>query len=391
MSWTKDSKGNLTVWVADGKGNPNKVGDNITPPPTFDFNTSDSGISDGAYTIDLGFGLTDTNGKPLSLAPLQIQPYIVALAAKKGKEGAAYAQIRNAVTALSGKSKVDPNYVAGYMSKIAQNLMGSSDVISKSGTLENYFKQAISSGPGAQNLPYAQATVYDPTKAESFITENFNKLLRRDPTPEELVKYKNDLYTEQNKPSSASKTTYKMVNGVRTSVTSTGLNEEQWIAKQLQSTNEFKEIQKNVNNVAAQQLQAAAAANGVTLSPQEISDWTTRVAKGESIDNFKTIIRDHAALGQPEKVTKLLNQGLDLQTIYSPYKNAMAKVLEINPESITLDDPVLRSAIKPEGEMSIYDFQRTLKKDPRWQYTNNAKAEVSDKVLRVLRDFGFQA
>jgi hypothetical protein len=47
-------------------------------------------------------------------------------------------------------------------------------------------------------------------------------------------------------------------------------------------------------------------------------------------------------------------------------------------------------AIGPEKEMSIYDFQRTLRKDPRWQYTNNAREEASTAVLGVLRDFGFQ-
>jgi hypothetical protein len=40
--------------------------------------------------------------------------------------------------------------------------------------------------------------------------------------------------------------------------------------------------------------------------------------------------------------------------------------------------------------MSIYDYQRALRKDSRWQYTNKAKEEVSDVALNVLRDFGFQ-
>ena len=65
-------------------------------------------------------------------------------------------------------------------------------------------------------------------------------------------------------------------------------------------------------------------------------------------------------------------------------------VLEVAPDSISLDDKTLRSAIGPEKEMSLYDFQRTLRKDPRWQYTNNAREESSDAVLGVLRNFGFQ-
>jgi hypothetical protein len=38
----------------------------------------------------------------------------------------------------------------------------------------------------------------------------------------------------------------------------------------------------------------------------------------------------------------------------------------------------------------INDFEKELRKDVRWQYTNNAKKEVADTTLRVLQDFGFQ-
>ena len=68
----------------------------------------------------------------------------------------------------------------------------------------------------------------------------------------------------------------------------------------------------------------------------------------------------------------------------------MASVLEINPETINLNDKVLRSAIGPDKEMSLYDFQKMLRKDDRWQYTSNAKEEVSGIALGILRDFGFQ-
>ena len=68
----------------------------------------------------------------------------------------------------------------------------------------------------------------------------------------------------------------------------------------------------------------------------------------------------------------------------------MASVLEINPETIQLNDPVLRSGITKDGEISLYDYQRALRKDPRWQYTDNARQEVSNYALGVLRDFGFQ-
>jgi hypothetical protein len=61
-----------------------------------------------------------------------------------------------------------------------------------------------------------------------------------------------------------------------------------------------------------------------------------------------------------------LAEGTDLDTIYSPYKTQMAAILEINPQTISFTDPALRSAIGPNGEMPIYDFQKSLRRDPRW-------------------------
>jgi hypothetical protein len=140
-------------------------------------------------------------------------------------------------------------------------------------------------------------------------------------------------------------------------------------------------------------LRATARANGFDLDTSfgsSINDWLQRLAKGESIETFKNTIRGAAKLGLPDKVANLLDQGLDLKDIYDPYKKVMASVLEVAPDSISLDDKTLRMAIGPEKEMSLYDFQRTLRKDARWQYTNNAREEASDSVLRVLKDFGFQ-
>lgn len=141
------------------------------------------------------------------------------------------------------------------------------------------------------------------------------------------------------------------------------------------------------------ELQKVAAANGLDLQKAfgtQLPTWFASINKGESIDTYKKIIRDVAKIGMPQNIASLLDNGVDLDAVYSPYKNVMASVLEINPESITLNDPVLRSAITGEKELPIYEFQRQLRKDSRWQYTNQAKEEVSDVALKVLRDFGFQ-
>jgi hypothetical protein len=141
------------------------------------------------------------------------------------------------------------------------------------------------------------------------------------------------------------------------------------------------------------QLKATAAANGLDFDKQfgtQAQTWLSKILQGEDPNTFKNIIRQTAKLGLPEKVGALLDLGVDLEAIYSPYKNVMASVLEINPQTIGLDDKTLRSAIGPDKEMTIYDWERALRKDARWQYTNNARQEVSSIGLNVLQQLGFQ-
>jgi hypothetical protein len=101
--------------------------------------------------------------------------------------------------------------------------------------------------------------------------------------------------------------------------------------------------------------------------------------------------RKLAAQGQPQYVRDLLAQGYNLNQVYAPYRQTMANILEIgDPDQIDLNDPTLRAAITDKGDMNVYDFKRLLRRDDRWQYTEQAKQDVSTAALDVLRDFGFQ-
>ena len=123
-------------------------------------------------------------------------------------------------------------------------------------------------------------------------------------------------------------------------------------------------------------------------------ELTNNVLKGladGSLD-YSTIeqtARVLASQGQPQYIKDLLAQGYDLAAIYAPYKKVMADTLEIDPNQIELTDPTLRMAITPAGDMNTYDYQKMLRKDNRWQYTQQARGEVATGVKQVLQDFGF--
>jgi hypothetical protein len=144
---------------------------------------------------------------------------------------------------------------------------------------------------------------------------------------------------------------------------------------------------------ALDDLRTTARNNGFNLDKDfagQVDDWLRRIARGEDIEDFKRLIRAQAKLGLPEKVGTLLDEGLDLANVFQPYRSQMAALLEVTPDAISLDDPLLRSAYGPDKETSLYDFKRAVRKDPRWQYTDNAREDVSNVALQVLRDFGFQ-
>jgi hypothetical protein len=251
-------------------------------------------------------------------------------------------------------------------------------------------------GTGSQYDPYGTLSVWDKVKTKSELTTLFDNLgIDRDPTAKEV----NDIYAQidkKQKEQKATVTKYKMINGVRTAITTPGFNQSGFVTDLVKDTQEYKDIvakkakqEESKNLVSTQALQSVADKNGITLSPEQLSTFADRVKKGEDVSIVGNDIRKLAGIGQPESVKKLIDSGIDLSTIYSPYKNILASTLEINPNTITLNDPTLRMAIGPDKEMSLYEYQRALRKDNRWQYTDQARGEASDVAKTVLKDFGF--
>jgi hypothetical protein len=250
-----------------------------------------------------------------------------------------------------------------------------------------------------QYKPTRTINVSPPTVAQGKINDIVQKLLGRDATPDEVARFTDLLNKAEQKNPDIS--TPKLVGGSVVYTNTGGLDRDTFLeglVKKIKSPEtgkiEYDVRQESQKSLFRQDLANSAIANGLSLDKdfKGLADtWVKRIESGEDPDIFKQMIRNVAKRGYPESVTKLIDQGIDLDTIYSPYKRAMASILELSPETISVNDPTLRSAIGPEREMTIYDFEKNLRKDYRWQYTDNAKRDVSNVALKVLRDFGFQA
>jgi hypothetical protein len=252
-------------------------------------------------------------------------------------------------------------------------------------------KAPVTGTGGGVNLPTGTRTIYTPTQAKSIINTVSEGILGREATPQELSKLTAELKKAQSQ--SITTTKYSMVNGVRVADTTGDLDEVQFLSDIIKKNPEYDKRKEGIRAVGKQDLVKTAVANGLDLDKtfaSQLPTWIKRIEAGEDPEVFKQIIRQTAKIGLPDKVSQLLDQGLDLDAVYAPYRNTMASLLEVNPDSISLNDALLRTAIQGDKEMPIYDFQRQIKKDSRWQYTNNAREEVAGSVQQVLRDFGFQ-
>lgn len=308
--------------------------------------------------------------------------------------------LKNAGFRVPTTGKYSDSLVNAYVSA-QQAAVTQSARLGRDFTVREYLTQEALPNESAQGQPSIREdiTIWDPTKIAGTVQDLSVKLLGREATPEEVAYLSNKLTAAQKK--AATRTQYVTKGGKVTATVSGGLDEEQFLVDLFQKDSKFAPEIKALKDkktteeaseaeTTRQDILKTALANGVTLDQDSITSFEQRLKAGENITAIKNSIREIASLGMPENVKKLIASGTDLAAIYSPYKNILAQTLEVNPNSITLNDPTLRMAIGPDKEMSLYEYQRSLRKDPRWQYTDQARQEVSSTASKILKDFGFQ-
>ena len=144
---------------------------------------------------------------------------------------------------------------------------------------------------------------------------------------------------------------------------------------------------------AQDQLRNAARQYGIDMGTNWYSEKAALVGKGQSVEDFLDDIRQLAA-SRYVGVADRINKGETFDSITSPYKRAMSNILEIDENSIDYSDPTIQQAVNMQNEQGqfmtkpIWQFEKDLRKDPRWQKTSNARASYDNIMLKVLKDFG---
>jgi hypothetical protein len=174
-----------------------------------------------------------------------------------------------------------------------------------------------------------------------------------------------------------------------------------------QDTNDFyKELAKNINfgqtvltgltGQYATQVSNIARAYGVDLTPQSsVYQSYVRQLTGREITESDVVaqFRDQA-IGRFPALADRLRAGANLRDIADPYFRQVAELLDLDANEISFDDPLIQQAFNGSDpsqgpkSMSLYDFRRAVRKDPRWSNSPDAQDRVNSAMSDILRDFG---
>ena len=255
---------------------------------------------------------------------------------------------------------------------------------------------AGSAADAEPKLPSANVT--SPASALADIQEEFSTVFG-EPAPKEVIlAYRDEL--KKLELSRTSKTT--KIGGVN--VGTYGVSEQERtnlmqkyikqyaaakIAKaELGDKDAINSLQRGTFGIALTNLRGAYSDNGLKITPDSL--YKTALDSALDPNKLKSnleLIRIQAKTIFPALSDKI-DAGYTVKQLLSPYLQARATILEEDPDLVdisTLSD-VASDATK--GLKSLYDYQISLRNDPKWRYTKNAQDSLSSAALSLAETFG---
>ena len=134
-------------------------------------------------------------------------------------------------------------------------------------------------------------------------------------------------------------------------------------------------------------LKNAYADNGLPINFQNLSKIATEsTLNPETLKANINLINMQAKTYFPALADKI-DKGYTVKQLLTPYINARANILEEDPD--TIDVKNLSDVAKdPKSLMNLYDYEISLRKDPKWRYTKNAQDSISNVARSIASTFG---
>lgn len=149
-------------------------------------------------------------------------------------------------------------------------------------------------------------------------------------------------------------------------------------------------------------LREYSADQGIPLSDQYIRNAVTNIVAGtSSLNANRAFIQTQASAAFPA-YSKMIDEGMTVGEIAHPYAVSLSQILEQDPNSIDLFNPLLRDAMthtvptnpnqpnsaQAPAPLALADYQIKLRQNPAWFATNNSREALMAGANQVLSDMG---
>lgn len=303
----------------------------------------------------------------------------------------AYREIAKFLLGNANASPQDVNTAWNNAIDIAVLAGASVQTVVRDSRYKNIILQGTSMQPAAAQTPPPPQKAYSLTRredADSVLSQYMISFLGTAPSKKQKDAFYKQLIAAQN--AAPTVTTY----GTNTSrTTGGGVNPQEFAQKFVLSQIKPKNTDLDGQLGEVQDaLRAFASQNNVSVSDYELFTLVRRVANGEDLNTVKAVFNERAQ-AKYSSIAELLKQD-PTKSVYDvsiEYIRDMADMLEIDPNQITVKDiePALSYVDNgTQRTLASWEWKKQLRKDPRFQYTNKAKAEASDLAVSFARAFG---
>jgi hypothetical protein len=137
-------------------------------------------------------------------------------------------------------------------------------------------------------------------------------------------------------------------------------------------------------------LKNAYANNGIPMNVNELGKLSVESSLNPKVlQSNINLINLQAKIYYPALADKI-DKGFTVKQLLSPYLQTRANILEEDVDSIDLKE--LQSIAKdPKGLVGLYDYEVSLRKNPKWGFTKNAQDQLSALGRDMTKLFGVGA
>ena len=137
-------------------------------------------------------------------------------------------------------------------------------------------------------------------------------------------------------------------------------------------------------------LKNAYADNGIPFNADALSKITIESAvTPDTLNANLNLINLQAKTYFPALADKI-DKGYTVKQLLSPYLQTRANILEEDADAIDLKE-LQEVAKDPSGLMGLYDYEISLRKNPKWRFTKNAEASLGALARDITKMFGVTA